>query len=88
MRDKAVEEVTNTLFPLATEIVLAAPNQPRALNSEALEEMAAPAAGSTAIVIAPSVGPALERVIERPMTTFVTGSLFLVGEAKAWFDGR
>ena len=36
MRDKAVDEVTNTLFPLATEIILTAPNQPRALNPHSL----------------------------------------------------
>jgi hypothetical protein len=32
MRDKAVEEVTNTLFPLAQEVIVTAPDQPRALN--------------------------------------------------------
>ena len=36
MRDKAVEEVTDTLFPLAAEVILTAPDQPRALNPESL----------------------------------------------------
>ena len=36
MRDKAIGEVTNLLFPLAAELVLTAPDQPRALNPAAL----------------------------------------------------
>lgn len=84
MRDKAVEEVTNTLFPLAAEIVLAAPDQPRALNSESLAGI-----GAREVTIAPSVGAALHACMTgRPMTTFVTGSLFLVGEARAWFASQ
>ena len=87
MRDKAVEEVTNILFPLAEEIVLAAPNQPRALNSRALEQMTVESTQSQVIVIAPSVAAALEVYTQRKkMTTFVTGSLFLVAEARVWFN--
>ncbi|MDE3198932.1 MAG: bifunctional folylpolyglutamate synthase/dihydrofolate synthase, partial [Acidobacteriota bacterium] len=36
MRDKAVDEVTNTLFPLAAEVIVTAPDQPRALNPDSL----------------------------------------------------
>ena len=39
MRDKAVDEVMNTLFPLAAEIILTTPDQPRALNAESLAEV-------------------------------------------------
>jgi dihydrofolate synthase/folylpolyglutamate synthase len=86
MRDKAVEEVTNILFPLATEIVLAAPDQPRALNSRSLAHMTVESTQSQVIVIAPSVAAAMEVYTKRKkMTTFVTGSLFLVAEARAWF---
>jgi len=86
MRDKAVEEVTNTLFPLADEIVLAAPDQPRALNARSLAGMTAGAFAPKPIIVAPSLAAALEScTTQRPMTTFVTGSLFLVGEARAWF---
>jgi len=96
MRDKAVEEVTNTLFPLAAEIILTAPDQPRALNPRALAEMGVdPAihANLSGVRVADSIRAALEMAKEmdaqRPMTTFVTGSLFLVGEAREWLgDGR
>ncbi len=86
MRDKAVDEVTNTLFPLAKEIILTAPDQPRALNPAALAEVVTASAG-TLVRVADSVRAALEMAAElnraRPMTTFVTGSLFMVGEARA-----
>ena len=38
MRDKAVDEVIGTLFPLAAEVILTAPDQPRALNPESLAQ--------------------------------------------------
>jgi dihydrofolate synthase/folylpolyglutamate synthase len=89
MRDKAVDEVTNTLFPLAKEIILTAPDQPRALNPQALAEVAAVSEG-TVVLVADSVIEALEVAAEmnrqRPMTTFVTGSLFMVGEAREHFE--
>ncbi|MDQ1473541.1 MAG: dihydrofolate synthase / folylpolyglutamate synthase [Bryobacterales bacterium] len=78
MRDKAVEEVTNTLFPLAQEVILTAPDQPRALSPESL----APMIEHPALRIAANTEEALRMAREHPMTTFVTGSLFLVGEAR------
>ena len=94
MRDKAVEEVTNTLFPLAAEIILTAPDQPRALNPKALADVAAGMALQAdrgSIRVADSLPAALEMAkemdVRRSMTTFVTGSLFLVGEARACLTG-
>jgi dihydrofolate synthase/folylpolyglutamate synthase len=91
MRDKAVEEVTNTLFPLAAEIILTAPDQPRALHPQALMEAAGESSGAS-VCVTQSVREALDMVSEldkqRPMTTFVTGSLFLVGEARAFCANR
>jgi dihydrofolate synthase/folylpolyglutamate synthase len=85
MRDKAVDEVTNTLFPLAKEIILTAPDQPRALNPRALAEVVTATEG-TVVRVADSVKAALELAAqmdrENPMTTFVTGSLFMVAEAR------
>ena len=91
MRDKAVDEVTNTLFPLAREIILTAPDQPRALNPSALAEVVATTEG-TVIQVADSVRAALEMAADmnraNPMTTFVTGSLFMVGEAREQLVSR
>jgi dihydrofolate synthase / folylpolyglutamate synthase len=79
MRDKAVDEVTHTLFPLATEVILTAPDQPRALNPEALLEVVE----HPNVRVADRLADAMLEMKERPMTTFITGSLFLVGEARA-----
>ena len=77
MRDKAIDEVTDALFPLAAEVILTAPNQPRALNPESLAEVT----HHPDVRIAPTIAEALQMARANPMTTFVTGSLFLVGEA-------
>ncbi len=79
MRDKAIDEVTSVLFPLAAEVVLTAPDQPRALNPELVLEVT----DHPNIRVRPRVTDALATIQERPMTTFITGSLFLVGEARA-----
>jgi len=86
MRDKAVEEICEALFPRARAVVLTAPRQARALAPEAL----AGACGSFArrCEIAADYRAALARArkiaAEAPPTTaiFVTGSLYLVGEAR------
>jgi dihydrofolate synthase/folylpolyglutamate synthase len=84
MRDKAVDEVIGILFPLADEVVLTAPDQPRALNPASLAQ----AADHPNLRIAATIGEAIRMIREKPMTTFITGSLFLVGEARAVFGPR
>jgi dihydrofolate synthase/folylpolyglutamate synthase len=83
MRDKAVDEVIGTLFPLAQEIILTTPDQPRALNAESLLEVC----DHPNMRVASSTAAALQMARDTPMTTFVTGSLFLVGEARALLAG-
>ena len=81
MRDKAIDEVTQQLFPLATQLILTAPNFPRALRPEAILEVASHPNAH----IAPSVPEAIEiaRTAPSDAVVFFTGSLFLVGEARA-----
>jgi dihydrofolate synthase/folylpolyglutamate synthase len=81
MRDKAIEEVTNHLFPLATKLILTAPNFPRALRPEAILKIADHPNPSTAA----NVPAAIELARHAPpeAAVFFTGSLFLVGEARA-----
>jgi len=81
MRDKAVDEVIGTLFPLADEVIVTAPDQPRALNPESLAEVS----DHPNLRIAADLAGALRMAREKPMTTFITGSLFLVGEATKAF---
>jgi dihydrofolate synthase/folylpolyglutamate synthase len=80
MRDKAVDEIAGILFPLASELVLTAPQNARALRPEALRELAGRGR------IAPDLLTALELVragVSEDDAVIVTGSLFLVGEARA-----
>jgi folylpolyglutamate synthase/dihydropteroate synthase len=60
-------------------VILTAPDQPRALNPASIAQ----AADHPRLRIAPSIGDAVRISRETSMTTFITGSLFLVGEARA-----
>lgn len=78
MRDKSVEEIVGMLFPLADELIITAPDQTRALRAGAILEME-PHRNAR---IAADVGAAL--AMERNCDVlFLTGSLYLVGEARA-----
>jgi dihydrofolate synthase/folylpolyglutamate synthase len=80
MRDKAIEEVTAELFPLASRLIVTAPDFPRALRPEAILAVN-PHPEAT---IAPTVPEAIEVARGAPPDAIVifTGSLFLVGEAR------
>jgi dihydrofolate synthase/folylpolyglutamate synthase len=85
MRDKAVEEIGGILFPLADELMFTAPQNARALRPEALREIAG--RGQTA----GEVGEAVDRVRQAASADdiiVITGSLFLVGEARAYFTNK
>jgi dihydrofolate synthase/folylpolyglutamate synthase len=75
MRDKAVEEVAGTLFPLFAKVIVTAPQQPRALAPESFLELV----DHPNITTAPDLAAAL---VQAKGTTFITGSLFLVAEAR------
>ena len=80
MRDKALAEVSGILFPRAAKLILTAPAQARAARPETLLEMS----GHPDAVACPGIGEALARYREGALpgdVAFVTGSLFLVGEA-------
>lgn len=81
MRDKAIEEVTGRLFPLAERVIVTMPNYPRALRPEAILEVS----DHPNATIAPTVAEAMELAhgAPREAIVFVSGSLFLVGEARA-----
>ncbi len=80
MRDKAIEEVTAELFPLAQRVIATAPDFPRALRPAAILE-ASEHANAT---VANTVQEAIEMARKAPedAVVFFTGSLFLVGEVR------
>jgi dihydrofolate synthase/folylpolyglutamate synthase len=77
MRDKAVAEMTGMLFPLAQHVIVTAPANSRAMPPETIP---APSA-----VITQSVAEAVALARQAPPSdvVFITGSLFVVGEARA-----
>jgi dihydrofolate synthase / folylpolyglutamate synthase len=82
MRDKAISEMTEILFPLALRVIATRPENPRSASPEEIRQ-----AGSrtgTEIETVAEVGTALERARAVPGTKtviVVTGSIYLVGEA-------
>ena len=84
LRDKAVEEVAGILFPTAHQVLLTGVSQPRGLRPEALAAIAGH--HHPRWEIAGNLSEALARARARAGSAdliLVTGSLFLVGEAKA-----
>ena len=81
MRDKAVVEMSAVLFPLAYQVILTAPDQARAVRPELLRELV----DHPRLRTAPRLPQALEVAREAAPedAVFITGSLFLVGEARA-----
>jgi dihydrofolate synthase/folylpolyglutamate synthase len=80
MRDKALDEIGGILFPRAHRVILTAPNQPRAASPVSLIGLVDhPNLRATA-----SLSEALDLLcsIEPGGVVFITGSLFLVAEAR------
>jgi dihydrofolate synthase/folylpolyglutamate synthase len=78
MRDKSVAEIGGILFPLAQEVIVTAPRQSRALAPEALRGVV----DHPNVRVAAQLEDALA-IAPGDAVTFITGSLFLVAEARA-----
>jgi len=82
MRDKAISEIAEILFPLASRVIATTPENPRAASSEEIRQAAARTGAEIEAVA--DVPGAVERarVLARTETVVViTGSIYLVGEA-------
>jgi folylpolyglutamate synthase/dihydropteroate synthase len=81
MRDKAVAEISGILFPLAQQVIVTAPRQARALAPETMRQISS----HPNLTTAPGIEAALAMVGDASGedAIFVTGSLFLVAEARA-----
>jgi dihydrofolate synthase/folylpolyglutamate synthase len=81
MRDKAISEMTEILFPLAERVIATRPENPRAASAKEIQQAAART--GVAIEAVEDVQRAVERarVLAKPGTVVViTGSIYLVGE--------
>jgi dihydrofolate synthase/folylpolyglutamate synthase len=83
MRDKAVQEITEILFPIAGHVIVTHADNPRSASPEEIRQAAARVAAGNDIEEAADVGSALERArIAGPGGLIVvTGSIYVVGEA-------
>ncbi len=90
MRDKNLSEIAEILFPLAEDLILTEPDNPRSEKVEELKKYAEKTIDDSRIFPAPAVSDALDAAL-RIVRTYpatsdsfvcVTGSLYLVGEAQ------
>ena len=89
LRDKNIEEITQILFPLADCVVACPVNNPRSATPEQVE--AAAYRSGTAVLKAPNFGDAIRKSLEKTPedgVLVITGSIYLVGEALEWLEGR
>jgi len=85
MRDKAISEMTEILFPLADRVIVTRPENPRSASPEEIRQVGSRT--GTEIETVPEIGAALERarsVSGLEAVVVVTGSIYLVGEAMQW----
>jgi len=91
MRDKAVQEITEILFPIAAHVIVTHANNPRSASPGEIRQAAARVAAGVDIEEAENVTSALERaqkVAGSRGLVVVTGSIYIVGEAMRMLDVR
>jgi dihydrofolate synthase / folylpolyglutamate synthase len=82
MRDKAIAEMTEILFPVAERVIATQADNPRSATGEEIRQAATRT--STEVEVTPSVASALDRArtVAGPRgVVVVTGSIYIVGEA-------
>jgi len=90
MRDKRLEEIAETLFPLADNLVLTTINNPRSATIDTLISLAERFASGRVMETSMSneaVDTALDLTPSSGMIC-ITGSLYLIGETRQWIQER
>lgn len=84
MRDKAITEIAEILFPLTERVIVTQAQNPRAASAEEIAQAAQHT--GTEVVRAESVAQAIEyahRLSDRNGVVVITGSIYIVGDALA-----
>jgi dihydrofolate synthase/folylpolyglutamate synthase len=84
MRDKAMQEIAEILFPLARHVIVTHANNPRSATPDEIRRAAARVAPGIDLDGAEGVASALDRarkIAGRTGLIVVTGSIYIVGEA-------
>jgi dihydrofolate synthase / folylpolyglutamate synthase len=86
VRDKALDEVTGSIFPHVSEVIFTQPQSPRAVSAAQLAAVAGHYAKHFTVI--PDPEAALDAALEKARpgdAIFITGSLYLVGQLRhAW----
>jgi dihydrofolate synthase/folylpolyglutamate synthase len=80
MRDKAIDEIGEILFPHAQKVIVTAPRQARALSPESIRQVTEHHDLQTAANLGEALAMVKDATAEDAI--FITGSLFLVAEAR------
>ena len=91
MKDKRLEEIATILFPLAAQIIITRPDNPRSAGVDELVLLAEKFAARKRVIATSTARVAFENANEiTPASGLVcvTGSLYLLGEIKAIIDRR
>jgi dihydrofolate synthase / folylpolyglutamate synthase len=83
MRDKAIAEIAEILFPIASEVIATKASSPRAASAEEIREIAAHV--GTEITAAAGIEEAIVFARQRKRAVVITGSVYLVGAALEHF---
>jgi dihydrofolate synthase/folylpolyglutamate synthase len=89
MRDKAIAEIAQILFPLADHVIATHADTPRAATTDELRELAGPAGSD--MITEPTVAKAIERaraITPQNGVVVITGSIYIVGEAFGILQSR
>jgi dihydrofolate synthase / folylpolyglutamate synthase len=89
LRDKAIDEVTGTLFARATEVIFTEPRTTRAISAAQLAKISSHHAAHSSIIADPD--EALESALGKAGpddAIFITGSLYLVGQLRQSWKRR
>ncbi|GAC1660830.1 MAG: hypothetical protein NVS9B4_12280 [Candidatus Acidiferrum sp.] len=89
LRDKAVDEVAGILFPLATHVLFTQPRTSRAISAAHLATLASHHAAHFTVV--PEAEMALDHALAEAApddAIFITGSLYLVGQLRHYWNQR
>jgi dihydrofolate synthase / folylpolyglutamate synthase len=84
MRDKAMQEIAEILFPIAAHVIVTHANNPRSASQDEVRQAAARVAACDDIEAAEDVAAALDRarkVAGAHGLVVITGSIYIVGEA-------
>jgi dihydrofolate synthase / folylpolyglutamate synthase len=84
MRDKAIQEIAEILFPIARHVIVTQANNPRSASPDEIRQAAARVAAGIDIQEEDTVASALERarrVAGAGGLVVITGSIYIVGEA-------